>query len=121
MCSMNWWRVVLLTLLTVLMPVRGALGVTMPLAHDAHPSTVSGAEQPCPHHTVEAPAAHGEHLAAQPGTDSHALCDVCHLMAMQVAAPSAPTAHTEPVDAAPRRERFASVLLPPGHKPPIPV
>jgi hypothetical protein len=124
---MKLWRVVLLLVLTLVLPVRGALAVSMGMAVDAPPSaahSAAPADAPCPHH---APAAdHTQAAAPQHGDDGHSahthlLCDVCNVLALSVPIVAAERAGTRPTHAVQGSERFSSVVLPIGHKPPIPV
>lgn len=145
---MKFWRVMLVMVLTVLLPLRSALAVTMGLPEAARPAQTQPAQDigpvavhddpPCPHHAAHAkasspdtshaaPAPHdaqaaeshpGPH-AGHPG-QAHLLCDVCNGPALSPRPLILGQGHASPLGVPPRIERFASVVLPIGHKPPIP-
>lgn len=125
---MRSWRFVLLLVLTVLLPLRSAMALTMGLPNaGTMPGTTAIAsveEAPCPHHAApESPllstdsSAHGSHHGQSP---SHLLCDLCNVPALGQTAELATGTSLQPFGVAPRSERFVSVVLPIGHKPPIP-
>lgn len=140
---MKLWRVLLLMVLTVLLPLRSALAVTMglpvaptPAQTQTHvqesgkPLLVSHLDAaPCPHHAMDASSADAGMIAetahhtaphdGQPGL-SHLLCDVCNGPALSARIPVLGVMHASPLDRPERIERFDSVVLPIGHKPPIP-
>jgi hypothetical protein len=126
---MKLWRVVLLLVLTLVLPVRGALAVSMGMAVEApigmaHSAAPANADVPCPHHaqpTDHALAAPSDHNDDHHSAHTHLLCDVCNVLALNVPIPVAKRADTRPVHAAQGNERFSSVVPPIGHKPPIPV
>lgn len=128
MPAMRSWRCFLLMVLTVLLPLRGALALTMG-APDAGPlttvtATASAEEAPCPHHAAsESPlegADNSAHNSHHSQSQSHLLCDLCNVPAMGQQARTSPGAQALPIGVPHRNERFASVVLPIGHKPPIP-
>ncbi len=153
-------RVLLLLVLTVLLPLRSALAVTMGLpvtepptrqtpatatapspvqavvmtdqqsgsqahapAHSPappHPLAEVPEEAPhCPHHAAPADATGSGHPAGHPA-QAHLLCDVCNGPALSAALVSRLGGTPAPLGIPERIERFASVVLPIGHKPPIP-
>ena len=124
---MNMWRVLLLLVLTVVLPVRGALAVTMGMASGVPGGithSAATAEAPCPHHAqaVEpAPAAPMAHSDDSHSEHTHLLCDVCNVLALGVSVPVTARTEVRPAHRPQRSERFASVVPPIGHKPPIPV
>jgi hypothetical protein len=126
---MRLWRVVLLLVLTLVLPLRGALAVSMGMAVDAPPSAAHSAapakaDAPCPHHAPAADhtqAAAPQHGDAGHSAHTHLLCDVCNVLALSVPIVAAERADTRPTHAVQGSERFSSVVLPIGHKPPIPV
>lgn len=140
------WRVLLLMVLTVLLPLRSALAVTMglpvapqPVSAQPHAQVSAQAthtlhaidsnESPCPHHAMAAhPSDTGTSDAAADDTDghnghpgqAHLLCDVCNGPALSARIPVLGVMHALPLGRPERIERFDSVVLPIGHKPPIP-
>jgi hypothetical protein len=124
---MKLWRVVLLLVLTLVLPVRGALAVSMGMAVEApigmaHSAAPANADVPCPHHAQ--PTDHtlaADHNDDHHSAHTHLLCDVCNVLALNVPIPVAKRADTRPTHAAQGNERFSSVVPPIGHKPPIPV
>jgi hypothetical protein len=128
MSGMCTWRWVLLILLTVLLPLRGAMALSMGLADaDTLPRTTamtSAEEAPCPHHAashkpLESPhnSAHDTHHGQ---SQAHLLCDLCNVPALGQQVHCAPGTQALPIGVPHRSEHFASVVLPIGHKPPIP-
>lgn len=141
--SMKLWRVWLLMVLSVLLPVRTGLAVTMALPATAMPSTAVTAQAdtlhpPCAHHedrstaapmtmgghhvsqvTDESPSHHNTDTSSAQGHGSHLLCDVCNVPALQASVPLHLSPQVPPVGTPHRSERFDSVVLPIGHKPPI--
>lgn len=133
---MSLWRVILLLVLTVVLPVRGALALTMGMSMDTpidtpqsgvHSTALAQTEAPCPHHAqTDAPTASGSVSHSDMGdhgtsAHTHLLCDVCNVLALSVSIPATERADTRPTHAPQGSERFSSVVLPIGHKPPIPV
>lgn len=126
----------LLIVLTVLLPLRSTLALTMGLPDSG---MVSGAgayaavmanteETPCPHHATGA-SPHGSDsdtpLHSQPdsphgSSHAHLLCDICNVPALDLQTRASPGTQLLPIGVPHRNERFASVVLPIGHKPPIP-
>ena len=128
MSGMCMWRWVLLILLTVLLPLRGAMALSMGLADaDTLPRTTamtSAEEAPCPHHAQsgeQAPAAPMAHSDDSHNENTHLLCDVCNVLALGVSVPVTARTDVRPAHTPQRSERFSSVVPPIGHKPPIPV
>lgn len=133
---MSLWRVILLLVLTVVLPVRGALALNMGMSMDTpietpqsgvHSAALAKTEVPCPHHVqADAPTAPasvsqndmGDHSSS---AHTHLLCDVCNVLALSVSIPATERADIQPTHAPQGSERFSSVVLPIGHKPPIPV
>lgn len=124
---MNMWRVLLLLVLTVVLPVRGALAVTMGMASGVPASvthSAAPADAPCPHHAQsgeQAPAAPMAHSDDSHNENTHLLCDVCNVLALGVSVPVTARTDVRPAHTPQRSERFSSVVPPIGHKPPIPV
>ncbi len=127
---MTLWRVILLLVLTVVLPVRGALAVTMGMsagapASAAHSAAPVDADAPCPHHaqaaehTPSTPVSHGD--VDEHSGHAHLLCDVCNVLALDVSMPANERTDARPTHPPQGSERFSSVVLPMGHKPPIPV
>ena len=112
-------------LLTVLLPLRSALALTMGLqacGDHANISLMAAAEPlPCAHHGADISPQHApqDSLHSDPG-QSHLLCDICNVPALGQTAELVTGTSLLPVGLAPRSERFVSVVLPIGHKPPIP-
>lgn len=129
--------------LSVLLPVRTAFAVTMALPASAMPGNLSSLQAgtpptPCPHHddpsaaatlpmegglagvdADQAPSHHATHTHPAQTHTSHLLCDVCNVPALQASERLPLRPHAPPVGTPHRSERFASVVLPIGHKPPI--
>lgn len=150
---MKLWRVWLLLVLGVLLPVRAALAVTMALPVTGLPGTTAALQAdarhaPCLHHEGLSDDAAGSgigdpagHVGADPadgqrhdmpqhegpghdthsaqGHSTHLLCDVCNVPALQATLALQLSPHAQPIGTPHRSERFASVVLPIGHKPPI--
>lgn len=131
---MKSWRTLVLLVLSVLLPWRSAMSITMPVttappalqagltladsrAH-AHDETASG-----PHHgSLEASAADACHASLEADTQhSHSLCDVCNGPALGPVSALPLPAHTSPVGPVHGAVHFASRAVPIVHKPPIPV
>lgn len=137
---MKTWRVLVLLVLSVLLPWRSAMAGTMPVAAAPAPLQVppgptdthahvqhTGDASACPHHTASdscsqaschETAGHGLHDSDHAG---HSLCDVCNGPALGPVSALPMPAHGSPVGPVHGAVRFASRVLPIGHKPPIPV
>ena len=133
---MSLWRVILLLVLTVVLPVRGALALTMGMSMDTpfetpqsgvHSAALAKTEVPCPHHvqadapTAPASVSHSDMGDHSSSTHTHLLCDVCNVLALGVSVPVTARTDVRPAHTPQRSERFSSVVPPIGHKPPIPV
>jgi len=138
--SFNRMRHLLLALLIALLPLRAWVGDAMavsmlghPAAHTETSAVMDSVHANCPEHDGDLPAsmthtagldhsAHGQGGPAdapQQGQHTHSACDVCNGPALLVAlfhAVPAPRLHSL---MAPPAERFASVALQQGIKPPI--
>ena len=118
---MKPWRVWIILLLALLLPLRSTLAATMMMAPTHTPTTlaVTAIEHeaaPCPHHA----AANADDESTHSDNQAHLLCDACNGQALNATARWTPVQHTPPISAAHRSERFDSVVPPIGHKPPIP-
>ena len=120
---MKPWRVWIILLLALLLPLRSTLAATMMMAPAHTPSTMAGVSSPsdampCPHHAAAETAPDAPQVDEQ---QAHLLCDACNGQALSATVSWAEAKHTPPISAAHRSERFDSVVPPIGHKPPIPV
>ena len=97
---MKLWRVVLLLVLTLVLPVRGALAVSMGMAVDAPPSAAHSAapakaDAPCPHHAPATDHTQARHntatMATAPTPTSCVMCAMCWHSVCRSWRPSAPT------------------------------
>ena len=126
---MRSWQCVLLMVLTVLLPLRSALGLTMGMSGagaliGTAAALTSAHEASCPHHADSKSPVESHHDSA-PGSHhgqdrGHLLCDICNVPALDLQTRTSPGAQALPIGVPHRSERFASVVLPIGHKPPIP-
>ncbi|MDO9201818.1 MAG: hypothetical protein Q8K34_14065 [Hydrogenophaga sp.] len=138
-------RHLLLALLIALLPLRAWVGDAMAVSMLGHPAAgaVATAEHPpasthahpdCPDHAGGVPlpvtavsdlhdSAHGMGThpvdAPQPDHHQHSACDVCNGPALVVSLPLAPNASQAHTLLTLPAERFASVALQQGIKPPI--
>lgn len=128
-------RHLLLALIIALLPLRAWVGDAMAVSMMGHTATsmvAAGAQPDCPDHAGEGPLAlslsaghdlHGSTAEAQqpdhPPDHQHSACDVCNGPALVVGLLLSATVSQHHTLLALPAERFASVALQQGIKPPI--
>lgn len=128
-------RHLLLALIIALLPLRAWVGDAMAVSMMGHTATsmvAAGAQPDCPDHAGEVPLAlslsvghdlHGSTAEAQqpdhPQDHQHSACDVCNGPALVVGLLLSATVSQHHTLLALPAERFASVALQQGIKPPI--
>jgi hypothetical protein len=97
--------------MALLLPIRGALAVVMPIGHGSSPVSTSAA--PCPHHDA------ADSSASTAAPHQHLLCDVCNGPALALSSPVLIDATLHPGTGVSPLALFLSVSLPSEVKPPI--
>jgi hypothetical protein len=107
--------------MALLLPIRGALAVVMPIGHGSSPVSTAMSSYdptntsaaPCPHHKPDHASAttHAPH--------QHLLCDVCNGPALALSPPMLIDATLHPGTGVSPLALFLSVSLPSEVKPPI--